>query len=76
MDNPTLFGLAGGDRGPEAILPLNPFWKKLDEITANVNQGTVININVNGANRDPKEIAEEVKRVLIRETNQRRLAWQ
>lgn len=76
MDNPTLFGLAGGERGPEAILPLNPFWKKLDEITANANPGTIININVNGANRDPIEIAEEVKRVLIRETNQRRLAWQ
>ena len=76
MDNPTLFGLAGGERGPEAILPLNPFWKKLDEITANANPGTIINININGANRDPIEIAEEVKRVLIRETNQRRLAWQ
>lgn len=76
MDNPTLFGLAGGEAGPEAILPLNPFWKKLDEIALNSNQGTTINININGGQNDPKQIADEVKRVLIRETNQRRLAWQ
>lgn len=76
MDNPTLFGLAGGERGPEAILPLNPFWKKMDEIASN-NQGSVTyNFYINGSDKDPKEIAEEVKRVLIRETNQRRFAWQ
>lgn len=76
MDNPTLFGLAGGEAGPEAILPLNPFWKKLDEIANNVQGGATFNIYINGSDKDPKAIAEEVKRVLIRETNQRRLAWQ
>ena len=76
IDNPTLFGLAGGEKGPEAILPLNPFWKKMDEIASN-NQGSVTyNFYINGSDKDPKEIAEEVKRVLIRETNQRRFAWQ
>lgn len=76
MDSPTLFGMAGGEAGPEAILPLNPFWKKMDEIANNVQGGATYNFYINGSDKDPKEIAEEVKRVLIRETNQRRLAWQ
>lgn len=70
----TLIG--AGEAGPEAILPLDPFWKKMDEIANNTQGGNTVNIYVNGANKDPKEIAEEVKRVLIREVNNRRLAWQ
>ena len=62
-----------GEAGPEAVVPLNKFWDKLDKMQGGE---TNITINVNGSNKDPKEIAEEVKRVLIRETNQRRLAWQ
>ena len=62
-----------GEAGPEAVVPLNKFWDKLDKMQGGE---TVINININGSNKDPREIAEEVKRVLIRETNQRRLAWQ
>lgn len=69
-------GIGMGEAGPEAILPLNPFWKKMDEIANNVQGGSTINIYVNGSDKDPRVIAEEVKRVLIRETNQRRLAWQ
>ena len=65
-----------GEAGSEAILPLNPFWKKMDEITNNVQGGNTINIYVNGSDKDPRQIAEEVKRVLIKETNNRRLAWQ
>ena len=62
-----------GENGPEAVVPLDKFWDKLDKMQGGE---TNITINVNGSNKDPKEIAEEVKRVLIRETNQRRLAWQ
>ena len=62
-----------GEAGPEAVVPLNKFCDKLDKMQGGE---TVINININGSNKDPREIAEEVKRVLIRETNQRRLAWQ
>lgn len=75
MTQPTVFHV-GGDAGPEAILPLTPFWKKMDEIANNVQGGNTINIYVNGADKDPREIAEEVKRVLIRDVNSRRLAWQ
>lgn len=70
FDQPTIAGI--GESGPEAVVPLDKFWKKLDEMAAGQN----IVININGANKDPREIAEEVKRVLIQETNQRRLAWQ
>ena len=71
FNSPSLIGV--GEAGPEAVVPLDKFWKKLDNM-----QGSETNIviNINGSNKDPREIAEEVKRALIRETNQRRLAWQ
>ena len=77
FDAATVLGGVGlGEAGPEAILPLDPFWRKMDEIASNAQGGNTINIYVNGSDKDPREIAEEVKRVLIRETNNRRLAWQ
>lgn len=77
FDGATVLGGIGvGEAGPEAILPLTPFWDKLDKMAENMQGSTNIVINVNGANKDPRAIAEEVKRVLVRETNQRRLAWQ
>ena len=71
FNSPTIAGI-GEIPGGEAVVPLDKFWDKLDKLQGE----TKIVINVNGANKDPREIAEEVKRVLIRETNQRRLAWQ
>ena len=71
FDAPTIAGI--GEAGPEAVVPLDRFWKTLE----GMNTGeTNITININGANKDPREIAEEVKRVLIKEVNNRRLAWQ
>ena len=70
FSSPTIAGIA--EAGPEAVVPLDKFWDKLDRLNGETN----IVININGASKDPREIAEEVKRVLIRETNQRRLAWQ
>ena len=70
FDSPSVIGV--GEAGAEAVVPLDKLWDKLDNIQGETN----IVINVNGANKDPREIAEEVKRVLIKETNQRRLAWQ
>lgn len=71
FDKASVIGV--GEAGPEAVVPLDKFWDKMDRMAEN-NGGIVININ--GANKDPREIAEEVKRVLIQETNRRRLAWQ
>ena len=70
FDAPSVIGV--GEAGAEAVVPLDKFWKKLDAMQGGQN----IVININGANADPKEIAEEVKRSLIRETNRQRLAWQ
>lgn len=71
FDSPSVIGV--GEAGAEAVVPLDKFWDKLDQMSTGE---TNIVININGSNRDPREIAEEVKRVLIMETNQRRLAWQ
>ena len=70
FDSPSVIGI--GEAGPEAVVPLDKFWDKLDNLHGETN----IVININGANKNPIEIAEEVKRILIKETNQRRLAWQ
>lgn len=70
FDSPSVIGV--GEAGAEAVVPLDKLWDKLDNLQGETN----IVINVNGSNKDPREIAEEVKRVLIKETNQRRLAWQ
>ena len=72
FNSPTIAGI-GDAPGGEAVVPLDKFWDKLDKMQGGE---TNIVININGSNKDPKEIAEEVKRVLIRETNNRRLAWQ
>lgn len=74
FDEASVIGV--GEAGPEAVVPLDTLWKKLDNIADASSGGGGIIININGSNKDPREIAEEVKRVLIRETNQRRLAWQ
>lgn len=71
FDKASVIGV--GEAGPEAVVPLDKFWDKLDNMSGGE---TNITININGSNKDPKEIAEEVKRVLIQETNRRRLAWQ
>lgn len=68
---PTIAGI-GEIPGGEAVVPLNKFWDKLDKLQGETN----IVININGANADPREIADEVKKILVREVNQRRLAWQ
>ena len=74
FDEASVIGV--GEAGPEAVVPLDTLWKKLDNIAdASSGNGGII-ININGYNKDPKQLAEEVKRALIRETNQRRLAWQ
>lgn len=69
FNSPSLIGV--GEAGSEAVVPLDRFWRTLE----NMQTGNNIVININGAG-DPRAVAEEVKRLLIRETNQRRVAWQ
>ncbi len=70
FDSPTIAGI--GEAGPEAVVPLDKFWDKLD----NLQGETSIVINIYGDNADPKQIANEVRRMLIKEVSNRRLAWQ
>lgn len=70
FNSPSLIGV--GEAGSEAVVPLDRFWRTLEGMQTGE---TNIVINISGAG-DPRAVAEEVKRMLIRETNQRRLAWQ
>ena len=47
MTKPVLFG--GGEAGNEGIIPLDPFWKKMDKIAEGTGGSTVINMTVSGA---------------------------
>ena len=73
MTQPTLFG--GGEAGPEAILPLNTFWDKMDKI-ANNSGGDEITINVYATpGMDVNELAARVEQRLIMQQRQRNKAY-
>lgn len=72
FNGPSVIGV--GEAGSEAVVPLDTLWKKLDAIAAASKGGNTIIIN--GYDKDPRQLAEEVSRILIRDTNRRRLAWQ
>ena len=71
FDAPTIAGI--GEAGPEAVVPLDKFWDKLDNIAAN-QSAPVINIYP-GANQSAREIAKEVERVLVQNQKQRASAY-
>jgi hypothetical protein len=65
--------LGFGEAGPEAILPLKPFWEKMDKIAENSGE---ININVYATpGMDVNALAEAVQNKLIQTENRRRMAW-
>lgn len=73
MTRPTVFG--GGEAGDEAILPLDPFWKKMDELIA-AQQGGGITVNVYGtSNMSVEELAEAVERRLVSLQKRRYMAY-
>lgn len=76
FNSPSIIGI--GEAGSEAVVPLDTLWNKLDTIAqaAQSGGGDGITINVYSAKSDPRAVAEEVRRMLIQETNRRRLAWQ
>ena len=71
FNSPTLAGI--GEAGPEAVIPLDTLWKKLDAIAAS-NGGNTFYI-YGGAGMDAKAIAREVEDVLIQQQKQRLKAW-
>lgn len=74
---PTVFGAIGmGEAGAEAIVPLDPFWKRMDEMAESM-QGGDITINVYAQpGMDVKDLAMRVRDELVSVENRRRLAWQ
>lgn len=60
FNNASLIGV--GEKGSEAVLPLDPFWDKLDkfgEALETNNQSIVFNVTVNGA-QDPQAVVDEI----------------
>ena len=75
FDSPTIAGI--GEAGPEAVVPLNEFWNKLDRIAAaaEANPGSVV-INVYPSQgMDEQKLAEKIDRILTRRQKQRSMAW-
>lgn len=77
IDGPAVFGGIGlGEAGPEAILPLNPFWDKLDKIAKEAQTADNITINVYASEgMDVAQLAKEVEQRLVLLQKQRVKAW-
>lgn len=70
FNGPNLVGV--GEAGPEAVVPLDRFWKTLE----GMNGGGIV-VNVYGSdNMSVTELAAEVERRLIEAQKRRRNAWQ
>lgn len=73
FDSPSLIGI--GEAGPEAVVPLDKLWDKLDKI-AQVAQGDGVVINVYASpGMDVEQLARRVEAVLVRQARQRGKAW-
>lgn len=73
FDSASLIGV--GEKGPEAVVPLDTLWNKLDKI-AEASSGPQIVINVQASpGMDTTALAQEIERKLINSVNRRRLAW-
>ena len=69
FDSPSVIGV--GEAGPEAVVPLDKFWDKLDHM-----QGGPITINVYpSAGMNETELARKVEQALARVQKQRNMAY-
>lgn len=74
FDSPTIAGI--GEAGPEAVVPLDQLWKKLDNIAAAAASSDNPTIVINAApGMDINQIATAVEQVLVRREKQRVKAW-
>ena len=74
FDEPTIAGI--GEAGPEAVVPLDQLWKKLDNIAAAAASSDNPTIVINAApGMDINQIATAVEQVLVRREKQRAKAW-
>lgn len=73
FDSPTIAGI--GEAGPEAVVPLDTLWNKLDNI-AEATGGDMITINVYASpGMDVKVLASAIEQRLVAQQKQRRAAW-
>ena len=73
FDSASLIGV--GEKGPEAVVPLDTLWQKLDNIAAaSVGGATVINV-YGSPGMDVNELAAAVERRLATLQKQRNMAW-
>lgn len=72
FNSPSVIGVGEGTSA-EAVVPLDKFWNKLD----NMNTGeTNIVININNTNGlDEQKLANKVTRLVVKEVKNKRLAW-
>lgn len=75
FDSPTIAGI--GEAGPEAVVPLDKFWSKMDAIAAaSQGSGTAPVINIYPTpTQSPTDVAREVERVLVNWQKQRSAAY-
>ena len=74
FDQPTIAGI--GEAGPEAVVPLDKLWNKLDAIAAASAQGEGVTINVYASpGMDINQLAAAVEERLVRLEKQRVKAW-
>ena len=75
FDSPTIAGI--GEAGPEAVVPLDKFWSKMDAIAAaSQGSGTAPVINIYPTpTQSPADVAREVERVLVNWQKQRSAAY-
>ena len=70
-----------GEAGPEAIIPLDKLFAQMDKMAdrmaeSNAPAGNPVNIYINAPDsKTAREIAQEVKRIMIAEVKGRRTAW-
>ena len=74
FDSPSLIGI--GEAGPEAVVPLDKLWNKLDAIAAASGQGEGVTINIYAQpGMDINQLAAAVEERLVRLEKQRVKAW-
>lgn len=77
MTKPTLFG--GGEAGAEAIMPLDPFWAKMDRIADGIMTMATTNgmtVNVYGtSSMDINDLADAVEQRIITIQKRKAAAW-
>ena len=72
VDGATLIG--AGEKGAEAIVPLDPFWKRLDKMAEATNTPVVINVYASNG-MDVNELAYAVEKRIVQMQKRRTAAW-